>query len=339
MSSLDSRTWLVWGICCMVPLLIGRHPMLVLAMLCIVITVRLVCIPAASVRWGWIVRISALFAVIGVVFNALTVRSGNQVAFEIPILDWSITWNAIAYGVVSGVAMVTLVLVGITTAAGLNWISLTRVLPPRMAPLAVSGSVAWSFLPAASQAFMDIREAQAARGHHIRSGRDMLPIIVPLLDGSLNRALTMSETLEARGFGATGTVTAEPSNGLAAIFGSFSLLGVLCLAFALSMNAQMLLWISLIVTIIGVIGFLKSGPHSPRTTKYREHPLTRSDMTVMMASVISMAAILFLAAQDQQAIIFNPYPNLDVPAIDSRILLALIPLLCPALWPYEEHQK
>src|SRR5690606_12556321 len=118
-------------------------------------------------------RTSGLFAAIGVIFNALTVRSGNQVAFKLPVLDWSITWNAIAYGVVSGVAMVTLVLVGITTAAGLNWIALTRVLPPRLAPLAVSGSVAWSFLPSASQAFTDIREAQAARGHQIRSGRDV----------------------------------------------------------------------------------------------------------------------------------------------------------------------
>lgn len=337
MSPLDSRTWLVWGICCMVPMLIGRHPVLVIAMLCIALTVRIVCIPASAVRWGWIIRISALFAAIGVVFNALTVRSGNQAAFHLPILDWTVTWNAIAYGVVSGIAMVTLVLVGITSAAGLNWIALTRVLPPRMAPLAVSGSVAWSFLPAASQAFADIREAQAARGHQIRSVRDVLPIIVPLLDGSLNRALTMSETLEARGFGAA--TSATPTRSYAAVFGIISIVGALCLAFAISMNAQYLLWISVVVTGIGAIGFTRSGAEHAFTTKYREHNLTRADFGVIAASVVSLAAILFFAVQDQRAIIFNPYPNLEVPAIDYRILLALVPLLGPALFPYVEPRS
>lgn len=337
MTTLDSRTWLVWGVCCMVPMLIGRHPVLVLAILCIALTVRLVCVPAAAVRWGWIIRISALFAGIGVVFNALTVRSGNQVAFHLPILDWSITWNAIAYGIVSGVAMVTLVLVGITTAAGLNWIALTRVLPPRMAPLAVSGSVAWSFLPAASQAFTDIREAQAARGHHIRSGRDVLPIIVPLLDGSLNRALTMSETLEARGFGASASTV--PTKSYASIFGLLAIVGALFFAFAVSLNAQYLLWISIAIMAIGAIGFMRSGSNSPHTTKYREHHLSRADIGVMIASVASLAAILFFAMQDQRAIIFNPYPNLEVPAIDYRILLAVVPLLGPALYPYEEPRS
>lgn len=336
MSPLDSRTWLVWGVCCMVPMLIGRHPVLVLAMLCIALTVRLVCIPASAVRWGWIIRISVLFAAIGVVFNALTVRSGNQVAFQLPILDWSITWNAIAYGVVSGGAMVSLVLVGITTAAGLDWIALTRVLPPRMAPLAVSGSVAWSFLPAASQAFTDIREAQAARGHQMRSGRDVLPIVVPLLDGSLNRALTMSETLEARGFGGSGS--AVPPKSHATIFGLVAIVGALCLAFAISMSADYLMWISAGVAAFGVVAFLRSGSNIPRTTRYREHHLTRADIGVISASILSLAAILYFAVQDQSAIIFNPYPDLEVPAIDYRILLALVPLLGPALFPYEETQ-
>ena len=317
-------------------MLIGRHPVLVLAMLCIAVTVRLVCVPAAAVRWGWIIRISALFAGVGVLFNALTVRSGNQVAFNLPVLDWSITWNAIAYGVVSGVAMVTLVLVGITTAAGLNWIALTRVLPPRLAPLAVSGSVAWSFLPSASQAFTDIREAQAARGHQIRSGRDVLPIIVPLLDGSLNRALTMSETLEARGFGASASTA--PAKNYTSVFGMLAAAGALCLAFSISMNAQYLLWISMAITILGAIGFMRGDSGGHISTKYREHHLTRADMGVMIGSILSLAAFLIFAAQDHRAIIFNPYPNLEVPAIDFRILLATVPLLGPALFPYEEMQ-
>lgn len=337
MNRLDSRTWLTWGICCMVPLLIGRHPILVVAMACIVVAVRIVCMPASALRWGWIIRIAILFAAIGVVFNALTVRSGNQIAFHLPMLDWPITWNAIAYGVVSGMAMVTLVLIGITTAAGLSWIALTRVLPARMAPLAVSGSVAWSFLPAASQAFTDIREAQAARGHRIRSGRDVLPIVVPLLDGSLGRALTMSETLEARGFGASSQDSAE-GNSLP-IFGALAIVGALLMAFAISMNAQRLIWLAALITIVGVIGFVKTPTAAAKTTRYREHHLTRADIGVIVACATSLVMVLVIASWNQGAIIFNPYPNLEVPAMDYRILLALLPLFGPALFPYQGEQS
>ena len=162
MTPLDSRAWLVWGLACMVPLLMSRHPVIVVQLLLVVITVRVACLPPAAMRWRWIGRLALLFAAGGVVFNALTVRTGNQVAFVLPGAGWEITWNAIAYGLVSGLAMITLVLTGITLAAGLDWIALTRVLPQRFAPLAVSGSVAWSFLPGASQAISEIREAQVA---------------------------------------------------------------------------------------------------------------------------------------------------------------------------------
>ncbi len=37
---LDSRTWLVWGIATMIPLLVARHPLVVLELLIVVLAVR-----------------------------------------------------------------------------------------------------------------------------------------------------------------------------------------------------------------------------------------------------------------------------------------------------------
>lgn len=332
MSALDSRTWLTWGICCMVPLLISRHPVIVLELMLVVLTVRYICLPQTAMRWQWLIRVSAIFAVIGVVFNALTVRTGNQVAFQLPGLGWDITWNAIAYGFVSGLAMIALVLTGITTAAGLDWIALTRVLPKRLAPLAVSGSVAWSFLPGASQALSDIREAQAARGHELRSGRDVLPIVVPLLDGSLERALTMSEALEARGFGAS-FHEEQPNKNWSTLWGSLFVLGVLLLAYAISLGDQRVLWPALVIACIGGIGIARTSPPDRQTTRYREHKLQQADFIVMGASVLGLIAFLAIATADFAAITFNPYPNLEIPPVDYRLLVALAPLLAPAFFP------
>lgn len=338
MNTLDSRTWLLWGISCMVPLLISRHPVLIAQMVVMVIAVRVVCLPPTALRWGWIVRVAAVFAVIGIVFNALTVRSGNQIAFEIPGLEWTVTWNAIAYGAVSGLAMLALVLVGVTTAAGLDWIALTRVLPRRLAPLAVSGSVAWSFLPAASQSFAEIREAQAARGHQIRSGRDVLPIMVPLLDGALGRALAMSETLEARGFGASAAATATPTRSWLPLFSALVVVGGVLAAYALGLGQAPLLWPALAVAALGVVGLVRTPSMQTPTSRYREYALTRADVIVMIASVGALVAFLALAAGDPAAIVFNPYPDLELPALDYRLLLALSPLLTPALFPYFQEQ-
>ena len=54
--------------------------------------------------------------------------------------------NALVFGVLSGAALVALVLVGTTAGAMLDWPALMRVLPERAAPLAVAGSVAWALL-------------------------------------------------------------------------------------------------------------------------------------------------------------------------------------------------
>lgn len=337
MTPLDSRSWLVWGVSCMVPLLISRHPLLVMELLIIVLTVRYVALPESSMRWRWVIRVAAAFAAIGVVFNALTVRTGNQVAFVIPGLEWDITWNAIAYGFVSGFAMIALVLTGITTTAGLDWIALTRVLPGRLAPLAVSGSVAWSFLPGASQALTDIREAQAARGHELRSGRDILPIVVPLLDGSLGRALTMSETLEARGFGASAEEQ-KPAAPLSAVWNGMCVLGILLLAFGISMGDQRVLWPALAIAVIGAIGIMRTPQATARTTSYHEHRLKQRDYVVIVASLIGVVAFLTIAATDFAGITFNPYPNLELPPVDYRLLLALTLLMAPALFPASEHR-
>lgn len=335
MNRLDSRTWLIWGVCCMVPLLVARHPVLVLELMVIVIAVRMVCTPPASIRWGWIVRISIVFATVGVVFNALTVRSGNQVAFHLPLLGWTITWNAIAYGVVSGVAIVALVLTGITAAAGLDWVALTRVLPTRLAPLAVSGSVAWSFLPAASQAFAEIHEAQAARGHQIRGGRDVLPIVVPLLDTSLGRALTMSETLEARGFGAA-AVNASDRSSHSVHFRALFIVSLLLVAYAISLGVYLLMFSAAILAIVGFVGLLRTPSTVSHKSRYQEQRLNSADYWVTIISVSSLITFLILAASGLQSITFNPYPNLELPVVDYRIVLALALLLVPAFFPYQK---
>lgn len=208
MSVLDSRVWVMWAVAATLPALVSRNPIVLVLLLGAVIIVRSTCVPPTSAHsWGWLLRVTVIVAPIAVIFNVLTVRDGDRVIGTIPdglpVVGGPITANALVYGLVSALASVTLVLIGTTVASVIDWMALGRVLPDRLMPLAVAGTVAWTFLPQASAAFGEIREVQLARGHRVRGVRGVAPILVPLLATSLDRALTTAEALEARGFGAS----------------------------------------------------------------------------------------------------------------------------------------
>jgi energy-coupling factor transport system permease protein len=328
---IDSRAWLAWGGAAMVPLLVARHPLLVLEELLIVLAVRSVWAARAAHGWGWIVRLAVLFLLIGVLFNMLTVHAGNQVLVTLPealpLVGGPLTLNALAYGIVSGTTILSLVLIGTTVAAGLVWADLVRALPPRLAPLAVAGSVAWAFLPATASAFNDIRETQAARGHRVRGARDLPPLVVPLLGGGLERAMTMSEALESRGFGGT-AATAGSAVGRWAMIGALGA-GMLA-AYAFAVGSEGLALGGLVAALL-LSALATRGAAPPRpTTRYRELVWRPADRAVIAAAAVSLIVFLWRRWAAPEAAIFNPYPDLAWPPTDLWMLLALAPLLVPA---------
>jgi len=328
---IDSRAWLAWGLAAMVPLLVARHPLLVLEELLIVLAVWNVWAQRAASGWRWIVRLAVVFLVVGVIFNVLTVHAGNQVLAilpdALPLVGGPLTLNALSYGVVSGATILTLVLVGTTVAAGLVWADLARALPPRLAPLAVAGSVAWAFLPGTAAAFRDIRETQAARGHRVRGARDLPPLIVPLLGGGLERAMTMAEALEARGFGGP---AAAPGRAV----GRWTMLGALgsgmLAAYAFAVGRAGLAVGGLAVTLVLAALTTRGASPTRPTTRYRELVWHPADRAVTGAAALALVAFLWRRWAVPEAAIFNPYPDLALPSTDPWMLVALAPLLVPA---------
>lgn len=328
---LDSRAWLVWGVAAMLPMLIVRHPLIVFEMLVIVLAVRMVWAGRLAHGWGWIARVAAVFVLVSVVFNALTVHAGRDVLFTIPtsvpLVGGVVTLNAVVYGLVTGVAVLVLVLTGTTIAAGLSWADLVRSLPARVAPLAVAGSVAWSFLPGASRAFVDIRESQASRGHRLRGARDVPQLVVPLIEGGLERALTMSEALEARGFGTSHAVTATgtrrwPSVALVA--------GLVTAAYAVALGRVPITLAGVTLAAVGAVVLMRSGARGINTVRYRTARWSPADRAVAIAAVVSATGFLWRQVAASSLSTFNPYPEITMPSLDPLMVLMLALLLVPA---------
>lgn len=333
---LDVRAWLVWGMAMTIPLLTGRHPIVLAELIVIVMVVRTVCLPAAQVRgWSWMVRLGMIAIPIGVLFNILTVHAGDQrivrVNDDVPIIGGNVTWNALVYGLISGVTIVALVAVGTTVATALDWSSLMRLLPARAANVAVAGSVAWAFLPQLARSWQEIREAQAARGHRWRGARDVVPLVVPLMAGSLDRSITMAEALESRGFGSTANQTRSLSRSTILVAMALTLAVVGLYLFAVG-QATIATAVLLGTAVLATLAVRLGEPFAQhRTTRYRASVWTRHDTVVVTSAMLAMGATAVFLQVQPEALRYAPYPSMDWPVTNPLLIAALGLLMLPAV--------
>jgi energy-coupling factor transport system permease protein len=316
--------------------MLGRNPWPLLTTLIVVAAVRIAWshhMPSGS-HWSLFVRLAVAFGAISVVFNVLTVRTGDRSLFEIPdeipLVGGDVTLNAAVYGLLGGLALVLLVLVGTTVAALLDWSAIIRLLPAGLTSVAVAGSVAFALLPQTAIAFREIREAQMARGHRIRGARDFLPIVVPMLGGGLERAITLSEALESRGFGASSGSRHSSSwirYGAAIALGSGALA-----AYSLASGYERLTFASAGLAIVLIAPAIMVGRRAEiARTRYRASAWSHRDTATAAGAALAIGACLYTLHGSPESLRYEPYPRLDAPYIGLLLLASLLALLIPAV--------
>jgi energy-coupling factor transport system permease protein len=330
----DPRAWLLWMAAASVPALVGRNPLPLLAAALAVLGVWTAWRDRDAAGWGRVLRLGAILAVVGVAFNVLTAHVGDLVFARLPdrlpIVGGILTVNALVYGLLSALAILTLLLVGTTLGVVLDWNALLRLLPDRLASVAVASSVAWALVPQTTRALGEIREAQAARGYRPRGPRDAGPLFVPLLAGSLERSMTLAEALESRAFGAP--LRDEPPAGpwrRAAAAAGLALGVVAAYAIALGRGGMavstaaagaLALWLAL-------RGKTSDGP---RRTRYRTPVWDRRATAIAASAAVCLLVEIAVLATAPWAFAWEPYPTMTAPAVHLPLLAALGLLLVPA---------
>jgi len=337
---IDPRAWLLWATAAGLPPLVGRNPFVLLAVLLAVLGVRAAWQPAATglAAWGGIVRLAVIFSIVGVLFNVLTVRAGDiafaRIPERVPLFGGPLTVNALVFGLQGAAAALALVLVGTTVGAVVDWPALLRLLPERLTTVAVAGSVAWTFVPQTAAAWREIREAQLARGHRPRGAHGLLPLLVPLLAGGLDRALTLAEALEARAFGAPlGPASApRPWQGIAAALGlTAGVVGAYLLAAGRPAAALATLALAAVSLFLAARSPHPAGAATPRRTRYREPTWGRAEGIIAGAAGVALLVQVAALALDPAAFRYEPYPSLAPPPVGLPLLAGLGLLLAPVL--------
>jgi len=329
--------WVTWLGVTVVILSITRNPLyLILILMCIIfvgLTLREADRKALLPFSLWKLAVGIILLATG--FNALTSHYGTTVLFTIPghlpLLSGPVTLEAMVYGATNGLILTGMLACFMVLSLALTVRELVSLIPQAFFPVAVVTSIAVTYLPTTIRHFKQIREAQAIRGHQMRTVKDWLPLWMPLMVGGLERAMQLAEAMTARGFAHRSNISQREgtSSRLLMVLGLvlISLGWILQLSGAGEGGSALILVGSLII-FAGLWILSRKTQH----TTYHKQKWSWQDWSGLLVSLAVLAVCSLPAfGIGRQALYYDPYPTLSMPPFDPSIGIAMLGLLLPGL--------
>ncbi len=336
--SLDARAWVIWTLAAALLTMLTRNP---LYLLIILLAARLV-----SLRWQQsdiafklpLLRILLVILTFSTLFNMLFVHIGQTVLFQFPsswpLVGGVITLEAAVYGFVNGLMLFTLLVIFIAFNNIVPVSDLIHLTPRAFHNLGLIVLIALTYVPETRRHWQKIRDAQAIRGHTIQGWRDWRPILIPLLVGGMERALSLAEAMVARGYGATTQANQPLLVQLLLLLGLGTAFAGWLLSFWLGTLGWILLGCGIIMLLILVWVLGNNAPLRP----YKSRRWGWQEFLVSATAVLPLL-LLFLPLPfvDESSLYYSPYPQINLPPFDMIIGAALALLALPGILPHDQH--
>ena len=282
-------------------------------------------------------RIVVIVTLTVAVLKGLSYHIGETVLFTLP--DWlpvvggRITLEGMVAAGLDALALLTVLAVFAAFSAGADYYALLRSVPSAMHGAGLVTSIAITFVPQTIRRWTEIREAQSLRGHRVRRIADLLPLIIPLLAGGMERSMNLAEAMEARGFSRV-TARARAIPPLLIQLGLAGGLGLLLTGgtmFAFLPDAPLLGWllVSMGLSFVGIT--LWGMSRGTQRTRYRRSVWRAHDtpLALMSGGVLAILIIFKLVAPSLLA--YTPFLRISMPDFDPTVALALAALTAPAV--------
>lgn len=340
---LHAVTWFVWAVAAGVCVQLARSPVYVL------VTIGIAALVVEAHNAGGLltrafpalVGVGVAFGLVKVALTVLTTHGGDGVLVRLPslrlpdVVGGFDVGGTIESAVLAQAAADALVIVGIMAVFGafnavVSHDELVASLPRTFHEPGLVLTVGLAFVPATIASVRAVQESDRCRtgGRVVRRGR-LARLSVPLLETGMERAVALSESMDARGF-----ARGEPSRADRAA-AWLALLGVLALGGALMALVGQAPGPALALVGAGAVllaAAVATGSRAGRRTRYRRRRLQPFDGVVMAsaASAVAALAALTLAGHDTLAWGVEPlrFPELHVAPLTALALLAV-----PALRP------
>lgn len=327
-----AKAWVVWLLTMATITLLTRNPFYVLILLMVARVVKSACgMPEVGVKIRfW--RFAFIIIGLSILFNLLLVHIGETVLVTLPgnwwVIGGALTLEAAVYGAISGLILVTLLAIFLTFNAVVPTSDLIRLTPRAFANIGLIVMIALTYVPETVEQLQRIREAQALRGHRLRGLRDWQPIVIPLLIGGLERAMSLAETMVARGYGATTNVRQSITLQVGLLVTLMLTLGGWILTFWTSWVG----WVLVGAGVVLVIGISIRLGRQVSHTHYRPRTWNKWDWIIVVGSMIPFALVIYMIpAVDHSSLFYTPYPRAALASFDVWLGLALATLAAPAI--------
>ncbi len=342
-----TTTWLLWLLAALLPAMLTKNPFyLVILLLAVAVDYSTIGHSSPTVSsWSAFLKVGLVLAAFSALLNPLSVHYGDTTLFTLPRatlkaggavfleLGGRITLEALIYGLANGLSLMAILLVFATFNALVNHHRLLRSIPAFMYQTGAVASIAIAFVPQMATSLQEIREAQMIRGHRFRGIRDLLPLFMPLLTSSLERAIQLAESMEARGFGGSISRVDRGRELIHKLSIALALLALLIGAFWYSYSSAGR-WVGGLLAVGGVLllGWtLRAMGRRVERSRYRRELWRRRDTLVSAASLLSLTVFAFFWLLDKKALVFYPYPRFELPTFNPIIGLALLASVAPVL--------
>jgi energy-coupling factor transport system permease protein len=206
---------------------------------------------------------------------------------------------------------------------------LVRSLPRAFHELGLVLTVAITFLPATLDAVAAAREADVARtgGVRVRRGR-VRRVLVPVVEGGLERALNLAESMDARGFGSEPAERRTRTAGWLVLVAAIALIGTLV---ALVGRSQPMALALAGVAVVAVVAATVVASRATRRPRYRPRPLEPADrrlvaVSITVVTIAVLVSIDVLPGGDTMRWAANPFA---LPQVAPLLLLAIAGLAAP----------
>ncbi len=330
--------WVTWLVVNVVILSITRNPLyLVLILLCVIlvgITLRETDGKSPQPFSLW--KLGAWIILFSTAFNALTSHYGTTILFTIPghlpVLSGPVTLEAMVYGATNGLILTGMLACFMVLNLALTVRELVSLIPQAFFPVAVVTSIAVTYLPTTIRQFKQIREAQAIRGHQMRSVRDWLPLWMPLMVGGLEHAMQLAESMTARGFASQ----VSNSHRESMVSRVMMLIGLVIISIGWIFQLGGLAtggWVCIILgaslIVFGVWNLSRKSTHHA----YHRQKWTWQDFTVIVVSLaILVICTLPIPGISRDTLYYSPYPTLTLPDFSPILGTVMLGLIIPGLF-------
>ncbi len=342
-------TWLVWAIAAAACVQIAPNPLYV----AVVLAVSFLVVSAhrldttLSRAFPILVGLGVVFAFIRVALTALTTHSPaidgppEHLWFTLPqatlprILGGFTVGGTIEGDIVLYAAAQAFAVVGILGAFGVfNAVAshheLVQAAPRAFHEPGLILTVALAFVPSTMSAVADAREADRARtgGRVVRRGR-LVRLTVPILESGLERAVSLAESMDARGFARQPRGRGDRAS---AWLGLVAMLSLGASFIALIGRASEVAVIAGAVGVVTLLAAVVGASRSSGTSRYRPRRLTRLDVAVGAGVLLAPLGLTVIAAVWDQTLYWTAYP-LRFPSFSIWPVVCLTALAIPVLVP------